>query len=166
MLKQNKAITLVALVITILVLLILAGVGTYSGMTSLTKTEDNKLKSELNMVQHAILETYTKYIATGKVIQNNDALVGTNLSDSNIGNYYIIKLNGKYYFKYDSEENKIELKDTNISNYYYLSTEAEFKKIGITNNTDKYIVNYITGEVMNITRLKYSSGNAVYISNN
>ena len=165
MLKQNKAITLVSLVITIVILLILAGVGTYSAISSLTKTEDSKLKSELNMVQHAILETYTKYIETSKVIKNDDILVGTKLNDANIKTYYIVKSNGKYYFKYDNEENKIELKDTNISNYYYLTTEEEFKKLGITNNTDKYIVNYITGEVMNITRLKDSSGNAIYISN-
>jgi hypothetical protein len=47
-----------------------------------------------------------------------------------------------------------------------ISTEDEFKNLGITNNTDSYVVNYVTGEVMNITNPKNSSGEALYISNN
>lgn len=164
MFKEKKGITLVALTITIIILLILAGIG-ISGLNSITKTEDSKLSSELKMVQHAILETYTKYIATSKVIPDETILVGTKLNDSNISTNNIQNSNGKYYFKY-SGDNKIELKDSNISNYYLVSTEQEFKKLGISNTKEKYIVNYITGEVMNVLELKDSEGKALYISNN
>lgn len=162
MLKEEKGITLVTLVVTIIILLILAGIGTYSGMNTLPKSEDSKLSSELLIVQHAILEAYTKYIATNKVVQNEDALAGEQLTGSES---YIENSNGIYYFKYDGE-NKIELKDNNISNYYLLSTEDEFKELGITNTKDSYVVNYATGEVMNVTRLNNTQGEALYVSNN
>ncbi len=164
MVKEEKAITLVALTVTIIILLILASVG-LSGLNSITETEDSKLSSELKMVQHVILEAYTKYITTSKVIPDESILVGTKLNDSNISTNNIQNSNGKYYFKYDGD-NKIELKDTNISNYYLVSTEQDFKKLGISNTKEKYVVNYTTGEVMNILRLKNSEGKALYISNN
>ena len=162
MLKSKNGVTLLALVLTVVIILILAGIGTYSGMSSLTKSEDSRLSSELLMVQHAILEAYTKYIVTNKVVQNENALAGEILTGNES---YIEKSDGKYYFKYDGE-NKIELKDSNISNYYLISTEDEFQKLGMTNTTDNYVVNYKTGEVMNVRLLKNSRGEALYVSNN
>lgn len=161
MLKEEKGITLVTLVVTIIILLILSGVGTYVGVNNITETKDSKLSSELLMVQHAILEAYTKYITTNKVVKNEDALVGEKLTGSES---YIENFDGKYYFKYDGE-NKIQLKDTNLSNYYLVSTEDEFKELGISNTEECYVVNYLTGEVMNITKLKDSQGKALFVNN-
>lgn len=163
MLKSEKGVTLIALVLTVVIILILAGIGTYSGVSSLTKSEDSKLSSELLMVQHAALETYTKYIATNKVVQNEEALAGEKLTGNED---YIVNSNGTYYFKYESEDNKIKLKDNDISNYYLIFTKDEFQKLGITNATDSYVVNYKTGEVMNVRILKNSKGEALYVSNN
>lgn len=161
MLKEEKAITLVALVITIIILLILSGIGTYIGVSSLKKAKDSKLSSELLMVQHATLEAYTKYITTNKVVKAT--LVGQNLTGNEA---YIVNSNGGYYFKYDTDDNKIELKDSNISNYYLVSTKDDFQKLGITDATDSYVVNYETGEVMNVSILKNGNGDALYVSNN
>lgn len=164
--KEEKAITMIALVITIVLLLILSGIAIYGGTNSILESEDKKISIELNIIQHAVLETYTKYLSTSKVIENSDALVGIKLSDSNINENYIVNVNGKYYFKYDTDENRIELKDTTISNYYLISTEEEFKKLGISNCKDKYVVNYTTGEVLNVQKLKTNSNQALYVYNN
>ncbi len=164
--KEEKAITMIALVITIVLLLILSGIAIYGGTNSILESEDKKISIELNIIQHAVLETYKKHLSTSKVIENSDALVGRKLSNSNINENYIVNVDGKYYFKYDTDVNKIELKDTTISNYYLISTEDEFKKLGISNCKDKYVVNYTTGEVLNVQKLKTNSNQALYVYNN
>ena len=62
--SNNKGITLIALVITIVVLLILASIGIGGAITGVDESTDQKLKSELKMVQHAVLQRYTKYSLT------------------------------------------------------------------------------------------------------
>ncbi len=44
--------------------MIVAGIGIKVGTDQITKTKDATLTSELTMVQHAILEQYTKYKTT------------------------------------------------------------------------------------------------------
>ncbi len=163
MLKSKNGITLLSLIVTIILILILAGVGTYTGLNSIKTSEDGKLSTELLMVQHAVLEEYTKYSATSKV-NINSSFVGVKLTDDNINNNNIVKENLKYYLKLD-ENNKIELKDTNIENYY-LITKNNAEKLGIAKLKDEYIVNYTTGEAINKTKLKNNAGEALYVNNN
>ena len=58
MFKQN-GITLVALVITIIVMLILAGVATYSGIEAIENTKYTKFMAELKIMQTYVNEQYT-----------------------------------------------------------------------------------------------------------
>ena len=160
MLKSKNGITLLSLTVAIILILILAGVGTYTGLNSIKTSEDGKLSTELLMVQHAVLEEYTKYSATSKV-NINSSLVGVKLTDDNINNNNIVKENLKYYLKLD-ENNKIELKDTNIENYY-LITKNNAEKLGIVKLKDEYIVNYTTGEAINKTKLKNNAGEPLYV---
>lgn len=163
MLKSKNGITLLSLIVTIILILILAGVGTYTGLNSIKTSEDGKLSTELLMVQHAILEEYTKYSTTSKV-NINSSLIGIKLTDDIINKNNIIKENLKYYFKLDDNQ-KIELEDTNIENYY-LITKNNAEKLGIEKLKDEYIVNYTTGEAMNKTKLKNNVGEALYVNNN
>ena len=71
--KTNAGITLIALIITIIVLLIIAGITIGGGNVSIKMSKSNKLLAELDMVQHACLERYTEY----KLTKNEDLLVGT-----------------------------------------------------------------------------------------
>ena len=54
--KNQTGVTIVSLVITVIVLMIVAGIGVKVGTDQITKTKDNTVVSELSMVQHAILE--------------------------------------------------------------------------------------------------------------
>ena len=58
--KKNNGITLVALVITIIVLIIIASISITGILQDTDETKDNVAISELGMVQHAILERKTK----------------------------------------------------------------------------------------------------------
>lgn len=139
--KLNKGITLVALVITIIVVLILAGVTVYTGTNSAGKVKDKKLKSELGIVQHAVLEQYTKYSLT----KNENDLKGLKLNESQI------------------QEIESDMNITLNGTYYYLD-KLSMESIGIGNVDDVYVVNYSTGEVLNNTVRKTSEGEILYIT--
>ena len=92
--KREKGITLIALTITIIILLILASVTTYSGISTIQSSKLNKYKQELEIMQSQVNVLYEKYnteIAEGQVIdigeeltnseQENDAFSGANEND-------------------------------------------------------------------------------------
>ena len=117
--SNNKGITLIALVITIVVLLILASIGIGGAITGVDESTDQKLKSELKMVQHAVLQRYTKYSLT----KDETMLVGDKIEEENLDSNITWQKQGSYY---------------RINN-------EQFKELGITDIKDTYIVNYKTG---------------------
>lgn len=143
MIKANKGITLVALVITIVVLLILASVTIYSGTNATKMAQSNTLMIELDMVQHAILERYSEYSLT----QNENILVGTEIEYSEVNEI--------------ADSIGVTLKAT--EGYYQLEP-SELSDLGISDAVDTYIVNYQTGEVINKSQLETQSGYVLYVS--
>lgn len=81
-LEKETGITLMVLVITIIVLLIIASIGIRMATGSMSNVRENKELSELNMVQHAVLERYTK----SKVTDNSSILPGTAINISEAQN--------------------------------------------------------------------------------
>lgn len=148
--KEQDGITIISLVITVVVLIILSGIGIKIGTDSIKSSKDGALASDLAMVQHAVLEQYTKYQTTKDITY----LVGNKVA----------------------KEEMIQIaKDLNITlanipqNYsnkdYYRLDKASLLEIGIENTDDEYIVNYISGEVINMTQ-KTTSDTALYIRAN
>lgn len=124
--RNNKGITLAALVLTIIVLLIIAGITVTEFVISIDSVNEEVLNTELTVLQNAVLQRYTKYTVT----QNADILVGstvtgltsidwTSLGISNTANYK--QLSGS------------DLANLGISDYY-----ADYI----------YVVNYINGDVI------------------
>ncbi len=150
--KNNKGITLISLVITIIVLLILSGIGIKMGTNMISTSQDKKLISELNMVQHAILEQYAKYQATKDLsyikVGNKMELADVKKIASNIG----IEL--------------VNIPDTYSNKDYYKLDKLSLLKIGIENTEDEYIVNYISGEVINNTKKHTNDNKALYVRAN
>lgn len=110
-LTSTKAIALSTLVITIIVLLIIAGVSITIGNYSIENYKDNTLESEIKMVQTAVHSQYEKYLAT----KDKDLLVGKQC-DKN-GNEIT---NGEYNLLKPEDLQKIGMqnpKDTYIVNY-------------------------------------------------
>ena len=139
-LNDNKGITLIVLVITIIVLLIITGITLYTGTDSVETARENKFLTELSIVQHAAQEVYYNYTVT----KNEELFVGTVAEDAeDIADDLGVTL----------------LIDTPVSaeeKYYELSPD-HLRKIGITNTEDTYIVNYKTGEVINKTQKEINS---------
>ena len=161
--KENKGITLLVLILTIVALLILVGVSINEGIDVISDTRENKQLEELAIIQHAILEKYASYKLTGNTniiagIRTNYSNVDTIIGDINKKSNQQIKLKQE---NYDSLDILLD-----ISEYYYELTPTqlnEIKELNITKATDTYIVNYKTGEVINATQMVTNKGTPLYI---
>lgn len=60
----------------------------------------------------------------------------------------------------------VSIPDTYSNKDYYKLDKASLLEIGITNTDDEFIVNYISGEVINITKMTTSENNALYVRAN
>ena len=147
-LRKNKGITMVALVITIIILLILAGISVTGVIRGIDETNESTQISQLEMVQHALLERKTKADLT----KEKETLPGTTANYTELQD--LIKEINKM-----SSAN-ITLRG-NKEDYKELSTE-DLKELGIEKETNTFIVNYKTGEVINKTQKVTKAGRALY----
>lgn len=148
-LRKNKGITMVALVITIIILLILAGISVTGVIRGIDETNESRAISQLEMVQHALLERKTKADITKEELEE---LPGTKVDPTELRNLITEIKN--------VTEIKIELRG-NEEDYKELST-ADLNELGIEKETDTFIVNYKTGEVINKTQKVTKAGRALY----
>jgi len=149
--KNCKGVSIVSMIITVIVVAIIAGVSINFGLNGVNETRDAKATSELQMVQNAVLQQYAKY----KTTRDSVYLVGNVMSDDEIQEI--------------ADEMDIELvdiPDTYSNKDYYRLDKASLTAIGIEDSSDEYIINYISGEVINITKRKTSSDVTLYIRGN
>lgn len=146
-LRKNKGITMVALVITIIILLILAGISVTGVIRGIDETNESSAISQLEMVQHALLERKTKADLT-----KEETLPGTTANYTELQNL-INEINIKSSANITLRGNKEDYKE--------LST-ADLNELGIEKETNTFIVNYKTGEVINKTLKVTKAGRALY----
>lgn len=144
-LRKTNGVTLVALIITVILLLIISGISITGTLRGHKETKEASQISELNMIQHAILERYTKAQLT------KEELPGTTITENDVQTI-IDEIN-------DITGENITLKGTE---YKELSI-SDLEKLGVTNEEDTFIVNYKTGEVINATKKVTESGKALYV---
>ena len=148
--KDNKGISLIALIITITVMIIIAGVSMYNNTEDMTKSDEQLTLSELEEVKHFVGENYLNYVQT-----NNDSfLVGTKISNSEAEQ--LAESIGVTLITIPNKFNKQK-----EAAYYRLNIN-ELAQMGIDNAKSMYVVNYVTGEVINETILITSSGRVLY----
>jgi len=143
--RKEKGITIVSLVVTIIVLLIIAGISIENSTTGINEAKENKQIAELTIIQHAILERYTSSIYT------KQALPGTTVEKSEV-EAIIYEIN-------ETCGTDITLKGTE----YKRLSEQDLEKLGIEKEEYTYIVNYKTGEVINETVKATEEKQALYI---
>ncbi len=186
--KKENGITLIALVITIIVLSALLGVSLNYGIGSLTDARNTNYKSELNIVSQAVAEQYikltqlgldkvTRYTITESGYTENgkpDAIVGQFLTPSTAKSTYYSD-----FLLDDAKAVKVTPgveTPLNTTNFYYVKAyyrldAADLSKLKINPGTgaapddaesgikkSSYIVNYYTGEVYNINKKLYLKG--------
>lgn len=150
--KNEKGITLIALTVTIIVLLILASVGTYSGVNALRDAKEEKQIAELGMLQQPLVENYTKYLTTkNDMYLRGEAVAYDDVSAIASEMGVTLKVS-----EYTVEEGK-------SPEYYYRLSTSDLKEMGVSQVEDSYIVNYKTGEVINETLKVTMSGQPLYV---
>lgn len=124
--RNNKGITLVALVITIIILLIIAGISVTEFVINIDSVNEDVLQTELTVIQNAVLQRYTKYM----VSQNEDILVGSTVTGLSSLDWSSLGI-------------------SNTTNYKQLS-DSDLANLGISEyNADYiYVVNYVSGDVI------------------
>ncbi|MBR6033320.1 MAG: hypothetical protein IKP28_00975 [Clostridia bacterium] len=147
--KENAGVTLVALIITMIVMIIIAGTSIYIGINDIDNSQDSMAKAELEEVKNIIGQRYLNYIKT----KNKAYFAGTKLSssevsavESKIGRLLIPIPN-----TFDEDERA-----------YYRLTPNDLVTIGIEDSLNTYVVNYITGETINITKTKTNGDELLY----
>ena len=86
--KNEKGVTLVALVITIIVTIMLASITMTIGMDSVNSTKDRKLQSELQMVGQATITEYSKALELNYI--KEDDTIPANFIGDRIDNISIV----------------------------------------------------------------------------
>lgn len=160
MVKEKKGITLIALVITIIVLLILTriSIGQLSGdKNSITESKDKTALLDLTKIQQAVMETYIKY----KQLGNPMILNGTQITYAEALSKFN-QLECSESLKVDSYDGITEI---DPSRFYYKIQKTDLTNMGLgnINNNDEYIVNYSSGEVFKITQKKTTNNEVLYI---
>jgi Tfp pilus assembly protein PilE len=148
--NKRRGVTIVSLIIVVIVMVILAGVSITIGTKNIKTTKDSKLYAELNMVQHAVLEQYTKFQATKDITY----LLGNKMDLSYVEN---MAMNMNLIL--------VDIPQSYTNKDYYKLDKASLMDMGITDTDDEFIVNYVSGEVLNITQ-KTTAGEALYITAN
>lgn len=159
-LKNCKGITLVALVTTIVVILILASVATYSGKNALERTYLTAFTAELKIMQTHVNEIYQQYI-DGETIQlGNEEYTGediltmrksstnpeysTNIENSSLPIYDIAQS------VFTSEQSGI----TDKSGYLYFNKNL-LEDLNIEIEDKEYFVNIEKRSIVSCTGFKY-----------
>ncbi|MCI9015657.1 MAG: type II secretion system protein [Clostridia bacterium] len=149
--KQKNGITLVSLIITIVIMGILSAIAITVSTNLTQKASDSKLISDLEVIQQAILQQYSKY----KLTKDNSNLLGIKC---NLQEVQDIATNLGI--------NLVDIPDNYSNKEYYRLDMAALKHMKIDNITDEYIVNYISGEVINITVKRTSDNKPLYTKAN
>lgn len=170
--SNEKGITLIALTVTIVLMMIIAGITISNSVPNYDSTRENVAVAELNMVRQAILEKKT----TNDLTDGN--YPGTQFSSKS---EFQSKLDTvKNLLKTDDQREKLFTEEgaINVDNYlqYYeisnkktdSNTESDFEKLGIQSSRGNdeeyiYIVNYSTGSVLNESMPVTNKGTLLYI---
>lgn len=151
MMKNDKGITLTALILTIVILSIIIGVSLQFNYTSITEIRDNNQMAQLGIVRQAIVERYEQAAIVNQIKKksNPEYWIGQIIIDFNN-----VNLPDKSTIVSNASIETFYGKKTNYSctypeDYYYRLDPQALSRIGITDAKDTYIVNYSTGEVYN-----------------
>lgn len=156
--KNNKGITLIALIITIVVLLIIAGISISGGITGIEEANDNRTMTELEKVQHAITQRYSKFELT----KDTSLIVGTKIDDLPTIPTPTGETKAPTWKVFQVTSGATV--STHPERKYYRLSKSDLQNLGLTGseNGSSYIVNYYSGEIFDENKKQTSKGIVLY----
>ena len=137
-LKNSKGITIVALIITVILMLILVSVATYSGINTYKNTEVTKFVAQMQLIQTKVDE-----LVEENNIENIGEEITTDETKKNIID--LAYTNGEIQSNTDEYKNKFK----------YISRENLELQLDIADIEDDVLVNFETREVISISGVEY-----------
>lgn len=157
-LRENKGITLIVLIITIVVLLIIAGISISGGITGIEESNDNRAMTELEKVQHAITQRYSKFELT----KDTSLIVGTKIDDLPTIPTPTGETKAPTWKVFQVTSGATV--STHPERKYYRLSQSDLQNLGLTGseNGSSYIVNYYSGEIFDENKKQTSKGTVLY----
>ena len=141
--QKNKGITLIALVTMVIIVLILASVGTTTGLSVIRQSKYNRAVGEMKIMQTKINEMYDEY-KSGELNVDN---LGTSIN--NIPSSIQSMANTAYNSVYETNQ-----KIGSIDDFKYLSADDIKNTLDVDGVEGDYIINIKTREVILINGTK------------
>ena len=138
--KDNKGITLFALIITIIIMLILASVTTYTGINTYKRSQVNKFVTQMQLLQAKVDDLVeTKTIDKLKVLGEDISILdnATNIINNAYNNGETTQTN------------------TETNTFRYFSEQNVLNELDIEEVKNGVIINFTTREVISTTGIEY-----------
>lgn len=135
--RKEKGVSLIILAITIIILLILAGITIQYGTNAIEESKMTKEYDNLLTIQHAVYEQYNKYLLT----KNSNLLVGKELTQEEL---IIVK---------DQIGSTLDHNNISLQESVYVLDVTDLETIGVSNTGNlkgAYIVSYENGTIINV----------------
>lgn len=132
--KYQKGITLITLVITIIIMFILTGVVTYSGIEAVNSAKKTAFISELEMIQAKVNVIYEERKTNSEKVEYYNS-IGQDISNV------------------DSERLTEILGETNKEGFLYFKPK-DLEKLDLDNISGEVLINYDTREVVSLTGIE------------
>lgn len=149
MIKNNRGVTMSILVVTIIVIMILAGVTITTSNFLIRNTKAKAVISNMYLVKAKAESLYEEYEFSGDTLPTEDDFLGKRVTVSSLRMYNV-----------ESSGNIEE------DNTWYIWTETTVQNNGLDtemlSDGAEYIVNYATGEVIYTTGVKDNLGAVNY----
>ena len=150
MIRKDNGITLIALVITIIVLLIITSISTYTGLSTIKSSKLTKFKQQLEIMQAEVDLLYED-------CKNDDGILDTNKINS-IGK----DLTTSDTNKLDDIFSEISISNINIDDYRYYDKET-IESLKISGIDDEYYVNIAERMVISVNGIEYKGTTYYYL---
>ena len=151
-LKNEKGITLIALVITVIIMILLIAAGITYGSYSVSEVKLQNFAYELQQVQGKVEQIYQKMLLEEdtKFISLNGKNLGVNIGYSDDALDILKEIRGIDYRDVTLQTDKEFYPETGVSMYRYFSKADLDKTLDIKNAQHSVIINFKTREVISV----------------
>ena len=152
---NDKGITIIALVITVILIIILAGVGIDYGTDSYDIVQFQNFKYELQQVQGKVDVIYEKIKLGNDEEKASYITLGYNITGLQAAVNVLNELTGIDYSDMSEEDAEEYYYNEVYTTYRYLTEDKIKEELNITSNPGDMIINFQTREVISIKGFEF-----------
>lgn len=155
--KNEKGITLIVLIVTILLMVIIAGIAVSYGTSSLESVRFQNFSFELQQIQGKVDTIYEKIKLANEEEKANYITLGENVTESSeaVETLKTVKRINYSNSNMSSSDREKYYYEDGVTYYRYLSEEDLKNELDITSNPGDVIINFQTREVISVNGFEF-----------